>query len=469
MNNYNIMEKYIEKSKDLNVYGSFDVIVVGGGTAGAVAAIAAAREGMTVLIVEQFGALGGLSTLGVVTPVMHSGIKGNPMCSGISDELNNYCLDEGFSFKDGNSNAGYNDPLFLRFAFEELALKAGVKILYHTYFSDVIKEGNILKGIIVENKAGRQAIFGKRICDASGDADVSVMAGVGYEKGNPETGKCQPISLRYIVGGIDIPAFVAFNSEIAGAEMGYKYPIYHNSVTTHDNTPLRPIFEKAVAAGDLDQEDAEYWQVFGIPGRHDGLAFNCPEFFDEVDGTNPDVLSKTQQEGRRRIKRHLNFYKKYFKGFENAYIAEIAEMVGIRESRRIISEYVLTAEDVVKRRKFEDMICQSNYPVDIHGAGSEYLCKILESEDRDPIPFYEIPYLCLVPKGMENLIVAGRCIGNDFISQSSTRVQHSCRAFGEAAGIACAMSIKNDTSFKDIKGKDVRTIMIENGAKFAVK
>ncbi|MDF2686780.1 MAG: hypothetical protein K0S55_1963, partial [Clostridia bacterium] len=167
--------------------------------------------------------------------------------------------------------------------------------------------------------------------------------------------------------------------------------------------------------------------------------------------------------------RHLNFYKKYCKGFENAYIAEIAEMVGVRETRRIISEYVLTAEDIVMRRKFDDMICQSNYPVDIHGEGNEYLCKILEAEDRDPIPYYEIPYLCLVPKDMENLIVAGRCIGNDFVAQSSTRVQHSCRAFGEAAGIAAAMSIKDGVSFKDIKGKDVREIMIAKGAKFAEK
>ncbi|MDF2686824.1 MAG: binding protein, partial [Clostridia bacterium] len=182
------MEKYIEKSKELKIYGSFDVIVVGGGTAGAVAAIASAREGMNTLVIEQFGALGGLSTLGVVTPVMHSGIKGNPMCSGISDEINQYCLDNGYSFRDWNNNAGHNDPLFLRFAFESLAVKAGVKILYHTYFSDVIKEGNELKGIIVENKAGRQAIYGKRIIDATGDADVSVIAGVGYEKGNPKTG-----------------------------------------------------------------------------------------------------------------------------------------------------------------------------------------------------------------------------------------------------------------------------------------
>lgn len=459
--------KMIVPAKEYPVYGEFDVCVIGGGTAGTCAAFAAAREGLNVLIVEQFGSLGGSSTMGLVLPVMGTGIAGNPQSSSIGPVINQMLADRGYN-KKIDKNTGFHDSLYLRFILDELCKQYDVKVLFNAFFTDCIKDDGRIKGILVSMKGGPQIILAKRFIDATGDADVAVSFGCPYEKGNPKTGKCQPTSLRYMLGGIDIPAFQQYICEIAGIPFSYSYPnFYTDCCKRKKNAVLWQVFKQAVEAGDLDQEDFEYWQVFSIPGREDGLAFNCPEFFVHNDGTDPDDISFSHLEGRRRILRHLEFYKKYFRGFDKAYVAEVSEMLGVRESRRIKAEYVLTAEDVVRYRKFSDYICQSNYPVDIHGAGNDYLCKILESDERDSVPFYEVPYLCLVPKECENLLVAGRCAGFDFVAQSSIRVIHSCRAMGEAAGIACKLSIDKNLSMKNVSGKEIREKMISYGADFA--
>lgn len=454
----------IEKQKEIKVVANVDVLVAGGGTAGAVAAIAAARSGARVLVVEQFGALGGSATEGLVTPLMHTGIKGNPMCSSISDEINSKMIEIGYGASDNNDNNGFFDPHMLKFVLEDMAVEAGVKILYYTFICDVIKEGNDVKGIIVENKAGRSAILASRIIDCTGDGDVSFKAGVPFEKGDPETGKNQPISVRYVMSGVDIKRFVEFINSLGETKIDYKPPLFHTAVVWDRNWPLEPVFRKAFEAGELTYEDGAYWQVFGIPGKPDALAFNCPEIFEGVDGTNPEDLTNAQVYAKRTIMRHLRFYKKYLPGFEGSYIAEVASQVGVRESRRIRGLYYLTDEDVILYRKFEDYIARSNYPVDIHG--KKLINKYFDAKEKDRIPYYEIPYRCLVAAEVNNLLVAGRCISATFLAQSSLRVQPTVRAIGEAAGIAAAMSVQRNIGLDKVDGKDVREEMIRRGAKF---
>ena len=453
----------------LPVYCKVDVVVCGGGTAGVFAAIAAAEQGKKVLLVEQFGSIGGTATNALVTPLMGTHIDGNPHCSYIGNKLTSRIYAYG-----GSNNTGAKfDPLILKIVLEELCVEAGVKFLYHTFIADVVKDDNKITGIVIVNKKGMQVVEADMFIDCTGDGDVSVLANASYSKGNPETGKCQPISLRYIVGCIDLPAVGAFfKSEVerTGINVAINYDVnsengIYGAVTGNGVWTLTDLFERAIANGDLDEDDKFYWQAFSVPGRKDSLAFNNPEFFDDIDGTDPDHLTKAQIEGRRRIYRQLMFYKKYMKGFDNAYISEIAPMVGIRETRNIDAEYILTAEDLICRHKFEDAICQSNYPVDIHGRALDFTNYSKPVDDGRP--YYEIPYRSLVVKGVDNLLVAGRCLGAEFLAQSSLRIQLSCRATGEAAGISAAFAIDKKVLPRDIDGKEVRAEMEKRGAIFA--
>ncbi len=442
-----------------------DVVVCGAGTAGSIAAIAAAREGKSVALIEQFGIAGGSAPLSLVTPMMHTHIRGNPMNSYLSQEINERLLALGAASGDGSSF----DPLMISIVLEDLLLKENVRILYHTLITGVKKEGNAIQGIVVHNKSGKGLITGKVYIDATGDGDVSYLAEADFTAGEEETGKNQPVSLRYMIGGIDIPKFWNFVQRYENRDQPEEVDPDRGISTamTIPNTgkwPLEPVFLDAVEKGDITREDAIYWQVFSIPGRKDCLAFNCPEFFENTNGTDNGDLTYVQLHGKKAILRQLRFYRKYFEGFDDAYISDISVMVGIRESRRIVADYNLTAEDVVSHRKFEDAIAQSNYPVDIHGRKLRNIEIRQNKEDRRP--FYEIPYRCLAVKGIANLLVAGRCIGSDFIAQSSLRIMPTCRAMGEACGIAAAISLDENVGIHELDGARVRSLMKEKGAQF---
>lgn len=450
----------------LPIFVHADVVVCGGGVAGTFAAKSAADMGCDVLIVEQYGCLGGTATNGLVCPVMHTHIPENPQCSYISNIVRDKMLE-----LDACDKSGLRfDPLVLKIVLEEICAEAKIKLLYHTFISDTVTNNGKVESIVVSNKNGLGIIKGKIFIDATGDADICVRAGAEYTKGNPETGKNQPISLRYMVANVDFEAFGAqILSEIdrTGKIEGTSYydKVIYAAVCHGDQWTFADIFDTAIANGDLIDNDKAYWQCFTVPNRKNALAFNNPEFFDNTDGTDPENLTNTQLLGKKAILRQMRFYKKYLKGFDDAYVAEIAPMVGIRESRNVITEYVLTAEDLICRRKFDGMICQSNYPVDIHGKKLNFN-KIKTKMVDDGKNWYEIPYTSLVVKNFDNLFVVGRCLGAEFVAQSSLRVQQSCRASGEAAGIAAAIALDQNLLPQEINGADVRNIMIKLGAHF---
>ena len=182
-------------------------------------------------------------------------------------------------------------------SFSQLCAEANVHLLYHTYITGVIKDGASISAVYITNKAGTQLINGKMFIDATGDGDISVMAGAAYTKGNPETGLCQAMSLRYILGGVDMPRAGAFLLEEskrtglggAGFDKSVHYSFYAGGEAAKD-WALTDLLNKGIASGELEESDKAYFQVFGIPGRLDGLAFNCPEFFENTDGTNPEDL-----------------------------------------------------------------------------------------------------------------------------------------------------------------------------------
>ena len=460
--------RYMEEAaRRVAVREEVDVLVVGGGVAGCVAAISAARAGARTAVIEAFGALGGAATQGLVTPFMHTGIAGNPMCSAISDELNRRAITLGFGRADAKGNEGHFDPIALAYVLEEAVLAAGVQVRLYTQFCEPVLEEGRVAGVIAQDKAGRFAILAKCVIDCTGDADVAARAGVPCDAGDPETGKNQPISGRCGGSGIDIAAFIEYLRELSQPGFAYPYALnpdfFHAAVVWGRDYPLIETFRAGVRAGELTEEDGKYWQCFSVPGRPDSLAFNCPEFFEHVDGANPDDLTRAQLEAHRAIYRQMAFYRKHFPGFAGASVSSIAGQVGVRESRRIHGEYMLTNEDVLSHRKFSDAVARSNYPIDVHGH------KLRNQEivsEENTAPYYEIPYRCMVPVGVGGLLVAGRCISSEFVAQSSLRIQPTARALGEAAGIAAAMAVRDGSEVRAIRGEDVRAEMLRRGARF---
>lgn len=450
---------HIELRKEIPVTKEYDVVVIGGGTAGTVAAISAGREGLKTLVVEQFGCLGGSQTMALVTPMMHNHIEGNPYSSAIDEEICDRIISYGYGYKDAGGNKGWFDPQMLKIVLEEMAVEAGCEILYHTSLVDVARNGQIIEAVILHNKDGLFAVKAKVFIDCTGDADVVYYAGLPYEMGNEE-GVNQAISLRFQMTNIDCDRFGEY-LESLGQKWATRYPYLHTAVVKGGNWPLNRIFEEKVEQGILTEQDLNYFQVFSVPGKPNDLAFNCPELGGTKNVIDARYLSQKQIEGKRAILRLAKFLREYIPGFKNSYICDIAAMIGVRESRRAKTEYILTKEDVLSYRKFEDGIARTNYPIDIHGASGKLECASQGIIEK----YYEIPYRSLVVVGVDNLLVAGRCIGADFIAQSSIRVQQTCRAMGEAAGIAAKLAIQRNVPCRDVDGREVRSIMRERGGK----
>ena len=433
----------------------YDVVVLGAGTAGAAAALAAADCGARVLAVEQFGSAGGSSSLGLVTPLMSPGIRNKPQCSYLGLEIIRRLTREGAA--DGEHKCFF-DPMMLSMVLEEMLSERGVTMLYHTMVTGAEVSDGRITGIRVSNASGNGILRASRAyIDATGDAAVCRLAGLPTRHGDEETHRNQPCSLRYLIGGVDPDRFWQFLCEKRG-EPGKPRPENFDGAATlgQGSWALNDFFREAVERGDLAKEDALYWQFFTVPGRRGVLAFNCPEFFDIEDITDADRQSEVQVQGKLRILRHLRFYRKYLPGFEEAYVDQIASMVGIREGRRAETEYMMTAEDAYGWRKFDDAVAQSNYPIDIHGRTLRN--QDLVRREDEPRKYYEIPFRCLQVRGTDNLLAAGRNIGTDFVAQSSVRIMPTCRALGEAAGIAAALGLRD--------GRAVREEMIRRGAEF---
>lgn len=432
-----------------------EVLVVGGGTAGAVAAIAAARNGAETLVVEQFGFLGGSATAALVTPMMPNHIGGRPLCAGISEEIQSRLVERGDAILQGD--VWWFNPETLKYVLEDMVLEAGAKILYHTYFSEPFLEGTKIIGASFESISGRSRIESKILIDCTGDASVAYSSGVPCMSGRSEDGANQAMSLRFLVGNVDLGMLASFLNSL-DPSANVSPPLIHMAMVWNQGDKLQHIFEEAVRDGTLRREDGEYFQAFSIPGRPNEMAFNCPRIHGNLHPTNVEHLTEAQIQGRRSIVRLMDFLRKYVPGFEQSYLVATAPLVGIREGRRIIGEYVLTVEDYVLARKFPDAIARNRYPVDIH------LKDAKEVEILPPEEYHEIPYRCLVPKVVENLLVAGRCISATFEAQSAIRVQPPVRMMGEAAGTAAALCVKLHTTPRELSGTLLRSVLRENGA-----
>ncbi len=412
-----------EPVRQTAVFGSFDVVVVGGGPAGLAAATAAARNGADVLIIERYGFLGGMGTAGGVTNF--AGLFGlvhgetRQVVHGVADGLLDRVdrlggLNKPQQGLQGRITVRSYDVSTLKCAADDLLLSAGVKILFHAVAVDVVMDDGAIVALIVETKSGRRAVRAKTFIDCSGDADLAARAGVPFETGDGHGSGLFP-SMMFRVGGVDperalaaIGEFKAIDrlmNEAAGK--GYSFP--------REGAIVRP------------QKNPTEWRANVTQIRNsDGLA---------MDATDALQLSDGEIDGRRQVQEYFRFMKNEVPGFENAHIVEIAPQVGIRETRRIGGFYSLSGEDIVSCADFQDTIGVNAWPMELHVAG-KIEWGFFPDGSRG---FCQLPYRMLVPNGVTNLLVAGRCASMDHEGQSAARASGACFAMGEAAGTAAAM------------------------------
>jgi len=431
--------------KELPVYGRFDVVVVGGGTAGAAAAISAAEEGLNTLVLERNGSMGGTQTNGFAVPTMFNGIENNPLTP-VDNEINRRLAEMG-AYELRPNNDGYFNPVYMQMVLEQLLEEKGGKILYFTSVVDAVMDGKKIQYAVIYNNGGLQAVFADCFIDATGDAEVCRMSGAELTGGN-SAGLNQHVTLRFEVADVDHDRFKAQCRRFR-----------------EEGTLFRSFLEEEAQKGNLDPAFATTCQAFPVLGKPNCLSFNGPWVGERsCNIADPEVISEKMIAGRKGIYGVFNAYKKYAEGFENAYISAVAQTLGIRESRRVVAEYTLTVDDIFSHAKFPDGIGASNYHLDAHGEAN-FSADFMRYEPVSPEEhYYEIPFRSLIPKGIDNLLAVGRCAGTDFLAQSTTRIQHTCRYMGEAAGIACRFAIREKKAFRDVDGRSVRRRMAEKGA-----
>lgn len=452
----NHMAELINYQINMPIVADVDVLVIGGGPAGIGAAIAAARAGATTAIVERYGFLGGNATAGLVGPFMssYSDDGKTQLVKGVFEELvlrmekvggaihpehveagSSY---SGFFIK-GHDHVTPFEPEAVKLVAAEMMVECGVHMFLHSFFMDTLVEEGCVTGAIILNKSGPQAIRAKVTVDCSADGDVAFKAGSAMEVGRKSDGLTQPMTMFFRVAGVDdekIEQYVAEHPE-------EQHMLFHTLIEEK-----RKSGEWRVQKNHLGVYRSTQPGVYRVnTSRIQGL-----------DGTNVADLTSAEIEGRKQAFELLAFFRKYFPGFENATLVDTASQIGIRETRRIVGEYVLTAEDIVSGRAFEDTIALYGYPIDIHSP-DEVTTEFDKSFHTANI--YQLPYRILVPATTDGLLVAGRCVSATHEALGAIRVMPCAFALGQAAGAAAALAGRDGVQPRHINTVQLQELLHE--------
>jgi hypothetical protein len=444
------MATYAIQSMNVPLHDGYDVIVAGGGPAGSTAAAAAAREGARTLLVESTGALGGMGTGGLVPAWCPFSDKEKIIYRGLAEKVFNALKAAMPHVAASKLDWVPIDPESLKRILDELVTGAGAEVLFGTTLCGIEKEDDDKAGtLITAGKGGLAAYRASVYVDCTGDGDLAAWAGAEFDQGD-DSGEMQPASHCFILANVDEEAFLS-GPNIEGGNP--KSPVYEMAAS--DEYPL-------IRDGHL------CCHLIG-PGT---VGFNAGHLWD-VDGTDPASLSRALIEGRKLAAQFRDGLAKYHpKAFGKAFLAETGALLGIRETRRIVGDYVLTLADYLARRSFPDEICRNSYFIDVHTAkaeiaqarrGKEHIEK--RTHRYGPGESHGVPYRCLTPKGLRNVLVAGRSISCDRAVQGSVRVMPVCLAMGEAAGAAAVQAVRGYGG--DVHAVDVerlRAHLIEEGA-----
>jgi hypothetical protein len=447
-----------EPARSTPVRAEYDVLIVGGGPSGLTSALAAAEDGLKVGLIESRSFVGGNMTIGL--PVLgFLGQKGNQIIKGLPQKF----IDR-LKARNGASehrpcplHMGITlvEPEAVKTVALEMLTEAGVDVRFYTFCAGVVMDGDHLRGIITESKSGREAILGKIVIDCTGDADVAFRAGVPCEKGN-EKGGMQPPTLMFCLAGVDTEKL---RLSIANQSRTYLTDFipaeYFGQNQQFIVVGLRELIAKARAERGLKIPNE---RTIIITGLREGEAWLNMTRVAGVDGTDAHSLTIGEIEARRQIDDIFTYLKNYVPGFEKSYFTKTAPFLGIRETRRIVGQYVMTQEDVLGCRKFDDAIAVASYPIDIHRPGDEG-CTLIWCGDC-----YDIPYRSLLPTKVDNLLVAGRCISTTHEAMGAIRVMATCMAMGEAAGRAAKMAVREGIPPARINVQKLRKELVTRGA-----
>lgn len=448
---------YTMKQREIPLCSDYDVIVVGGGPAGCTAAASAARAGAKVLLIESSCSLGGMGTSGLVPCWCPFSDKEKIIYRGLAETV--FERSKALSLHVGKEDLDWVplDPEGLKRIYDGLMEEFGVTVLFGTSLCDVDAEAGTVKAIVVSNKSGLTAYSAKVYVDGTGDGDLAVWAGADYEFGE-DGGEPMPSTLCFILTNVDIYAYLYGPNY--GKAQGSMHPNNPNSFA--HKLPNDPRFPDIV--------DTHLCSNIIGPGA---IGFNAGHVFG-VDSTDPQSVSRAMVKGRQLAKQYRDALAAYFpEAFGNAYLAATAPVMGIRESRRIVGDYMLTVDDYLSKATFEDEICRNSYYLDIHYTKEELAQKAAGQLDDSkrcarygPGESHGIPYRCLLPRGVKNVIIAGRSISCDKRIQGSIRVMPVCLAMGEAAGMAAAFAAQSDCDVHSVDTDKLRASLREVGAYF---
>jgi len=441
-----------------------DVLVVGSGPAGLGAAIGAADAGARVVLAERYGFLGGMATAALVMPlasyfssdlaatragaaglVPTDSTHGRPVIGGVLQQLIDRLVAIGGAIAPSELT-GYVTP-FDAEAFKNVAMDAindaGVEVLLHAFASQVLVEDGRIEGVVFETKSGPVVVNASCVVDCTGDGDIAAAAGAPYEVGRAEDGLTQPMTLYFQLLEFDRAAWEAYVETHAGQWFGVfgLWDLIREAHEKHDFSPPR--------------EDI---LMFATPFG-DEVAMNSTRVT-EVLGTDVFDLTRAEWEGHGQAREIARFMRDHVPGFERSRMKQSGTQVGVRETRRILGEYQLTQDDVLQARKHDDAVAQNAYPMDIHnprGRGT-MLRRVPPGEA------YDVPLRCLIPRDVDGLLVAGRCLSATHEALSSVRVMPSCVATGQGAGVAAALAVIGNTVPRRVAAKAVQAQLLTQGA-----
>lgn len=450
--------KYI---KEIDRTIKTEVLVIGGGAAGFAAAVASARNGADTLLIEREQMLGGTATIGLVGPFMtcYNDDPTEQIVKGIFDELCVRMEKRGGAIHPSRvegmtTYSSYYDRSHchvtpfssevLAIVMEEMVQEAGAKILYHVQVCDVLTEEGKITGVLASLKEGLTLIEADTYIDCTGDADVAYYGGEEFVKGDEKDGIMQPVSLFFEVGNIDRDKFVGtLEEKKLKGELGipgencWSWCIKEareNGDWTIERNEI----------GNYEQPTKGRWKINTTRMTY-------------VDATNTEEISKAVMEGRQQVQQVLHFLQKYVPGCENIELIQVASALGVRETRHVQGRYKLTAQDIMEKKHFDDAICTFAYAIDIHnseGGGATF---------QQVDGYYTIPFRCLVPMHIKNLLVAGRCISGTSEAAASYRVIPCCMATGQAAGTAAALAVKENVTPSDVDIRKLQDTLVSQG------
>jgi len=447
-----------EPARRIDVIHETDVLVVGSGPGGLGAAIGAARAGARTTLLERYGCFGGNITAVGVESFAWYRHEQTVDSVGVGIEIEERARAEGATSDESQSISQAFDAERFKVVADTLVEENGIHPMLHRTFVAPIVEDGVVRGVITESKAGREAILARRVVDATGDADVAARAGAPVVKNPP--GEMLSVSVAFSMTGVNKRAFLdavaADSPKYRDWAGNFEWDIETDGKEDDLFSPfLRKPFKKAVEAGLIPPSLVTMAGTYGTVHDNGDLTYLNLIHMGDIDGTDPADLTRGEIEGRKQAMHAIAALRAYMPGCEDATLRNFGMTLGLRDTRKIDAVYNMTAEDVREQARFEDSI--GIFPEFIDGYG----VLILPTTGR----YFHVPYRSLVPKGVSNLLVAGRSIGGDKISHAAVRSMMCCTVSGQGAGVAAAVSLRDGVASEEVSVPALRAELARQGVR----